>query len=343
MLPRGSFQQCIWALSAVLLLPAATQAQAEIDPPLFQLSTSDQVRASDEGALFLLLPSGAQGVALGRAMTALSSSESAFWNPAGLASLHGNRILLMRGEHVAGEATGFSGIWGRSEAGALGVSYQLLDVGTQDLTDDMGTVLGSITIRSHQAVLSGALRFGPRLRVGTNLKSLQFRVTCRGQCLDGNISATAYAMDLGAQSTPFSSLPLEMGLMIAHLGPKFRVANSEQADPLPTRIRIGAAYDVLDGLVDEELAMHLILEVEDRLRDPGNTSLFVGSEFLAGVADQVFVRGGYIFGNQNQTDGAALGFGVRYERFEFGIARSLARGGPSSGDEPIHLTLGLAF
>jgi len=341
--PSASLQGPALLLIVGLLIPAVASAQSSPDGPSFQLGTSDQVRASDEGALFLLLPSGAQGVALGRAMTALSSSESAFWNPAGLASLHGNRVILLRGEHVAGEATGFSGVWGRSEAGALGLSYQLLDVGTQDLTDDMGTVLGSITIRSHQAVLSGALRFGPRLRVGTNLKSLQFRVTCRGQCLDGNISATAYAMDLGVQSTPFRSLPLELGFMLAHLGPDFQVTNSEQADPLPSRIRIGAAYDVLTGLVDEDLGMHLVVEVEDRLRDLGNTSLFLGSEFLAGATDQVFVRGGYIFGNRNQTDGAALGFGVRYERFEFGIARSLARGGPSSGDEPIHLTLGLAF
>jgi hypothetical protein len=340
--PRAS----VIALAGLLLVPASLQAQVGLfgAPSLQTGATSaGQVEASDEGALFLLLPSGAQGVALGRAMTALSSSESAFWNPAGLANLYGNRVILVRGEHVVGESTGFSAVWGSRSAGALGVSYQLLDMGTLDSTDRDGQVVGSISIRSHQALLSGAIRTGPRLRLGVNLKSLQFRVACRGQCPDGNVSATAYAMDLGLQSRPLANRPLEVGIMLAHLGPDFRVADSDQSDPLPGRIRVGAAYDVLDGLLEEELGMYVIVEVEDRIRDPGNTSLFLGTEFLAGAADQFFVRGGYIFGNRNQTDGAALGIGVRYERFEFGIARSLARGGPQSSDEPIHLTLGLAF
>jgi len=43
--------------------------------------------SSDEGAPFLLLPVGADAVSLGRAVTALPGQESAFWNPAGLASL----------------------------------------------------------------------------------------------------------------------------------------------------------------------------------------------------------------------------------------------------------------
>ncbi len=50
-----------------------------------------------EGALFLLLPVGAEGVSLGRAMTAARSAESAFWNPAGLAGLTRTEFLVMRG------------------------------------------------------------------------------------------------------------------------------------------------------------------------------------------------------------------------------------------------------
>ncbi|MFW5905135.1 MAG: hypothetical protein ACOCUZ_02855, partial [bacterium] len=94
---------------------------------------------------------------------------------------------------------------------------------------------------------------------------------------------------------------------------------------------------------DEELVLDLILEVEDRMRGPGNTSVFFGGQFVAGTGDQIFLRGGYVVGNRNQTDGAAVGFGVRYERFEFGIARSLARGGPSSEEGPVHVSLGVVL
>lgn len=343
----------LWTMgvSLVLLLPFPSGAQAPDgtppNGPLAQSGFQTQPRASsaEEGALFLLLPSGAQGVALGRAMTAISSSESAFWNPAGLANLQESRLLLFRGEHLAGEATGFSAILSGDRRGALGISYQLLDVGTQDLTDPDRNVVGSISVRSHQALLSGGIKVGGRSRVGANVKSIQYRVSCRGQCPDGTVSATSYAVDLGVQSQPFRSIPLELGLMVAHLGGDFQVAQSEQADPLPARIRLGAAYDVLDAFVEENLSMRVLTEVEDRLWDPGTISLFLGTEFLAsaGAVDEVSVRGGYVFGNRNQTDGAGVGFGARYERFEFGIARSLARGGPTSGNEPVHFTLGFLF
>lgn len=329
-----------------LLVPALGLAQGlPVDPgatPPAQEAGS-QARTSDEGALFLLLPIGAQGVGLGRAMTALSSSESAFWNPAGLADLESSRLLVTHGEHVAGDATGISVILAGQEPGALGVSYQLLDVGTQDITDDDQNVLGTITIRSHQALLSGAIPLGTRIRVGANVKALQSRVSCRGQCSDPEVSATTYAADVGVQARPLVGRPLRVGVMLAHLGPRFQVENAEQADPLPARVRLGAAYDVLEGLVEDDMVMNVVIELEDRLRNPGNVSIFFGGEFVAGIQDQVFVRGGYIVGNRNQTDGAAVGFGVRYERFEFGIARSLARGGPVSGDEPVHVTLGVAL
>lgn len=291
----------------------------------------------EEGAPFLLLPYGAQGVAVGRAMTALSSSESAFWNPAGLAALDGRRLVLTRGEHLGADATGFSAVLTREGGAALGVSYQLLHWGTQDYTDADGNVLGAITPQDHQAILSGAVPIGNRLRVGANAKVVQSRTPCRGPCAELEIaeSATAYAVDLGAQLRPLATRPLEVGLMLAHLGTSF------QERRLPARVRVGVGYDVLHGLLEEDLVMNVVVEAEDRVRDLGNLSAYFGGELIAGAEDQVFIRGGYVLGDRPQTDGAALGFGVRYERFEFGFARSLARGGPTADDEPIHLTLGL--
>jgi hypothetical protein len=330
------------------LVPAGTLAQSVDSDQLTPATTqqgSSSAQSRTEGALFLLLPSGAQGVAVGRAMTARSSSESAFWNPAGLAGLESSRVLLFRGDHVAGEATGISALLAGAGRGSLALSYQLLDVGTQDLRDPDGQVVGSISVRSHLGLVSGGISIGSRIRTGVNLKSLQYRVTCRGQCPDGSVSATSYATDLGIQARPLRNQPLELGLMVAHLGSDFQVEGSQQADPLPTRIRLGAAYDILDAFAEEDLGMSIMFELEDRLRDPGQLSYLVGAEFFAeaGAIDQVSIRGGYIFGKRNQTDGAGLGFGVHYDRVEFGIARSLARSSLSSGDEPVHVTLGFTF
>jgi hypothetical protein len=334
---------CTALLVAAWALPmeaGARQVTGEHVAPALQ---QGEQRATNEGALFLLLPSGAQGVGLGRAMTAMSSSESAFWNPAGLARLSKSRVTVFRGEHLAGEATGFSAVHVRPGLGTFGISYELLDVGTQSLIDGSGNVLGSITVRNHQAIISGAMRVKGLLELGANVKLIQFRQSCRGQCIDSGISATSYAFDLGVQGRPLQSRPLTLGMMLAHLGPDFRVEDSQQADPLPARIRVAAGYELLEGWVEEDLTFTLIVEAEDRVRDLGDPSLYLGGEFLAGAVDQVFIRAGYILGDRHEIDGAAVGFGVRYERFELGIARSLARGGPAAASEPVHVTLGLSF
>lgn len=299
---------------------------------------------ASEGALFLLLPVGAEGVSSGRAMSAKSSQEAAFWNPAGLAEINRGRFLMYRGETLAGEATAISMLFTPESWGTFGLSYQLLDVGTQDLTDSEGMTLGSITIRSHLGILSFAAPITRRVSTGVNFKLVQFRVDCRGQCDNPGIAASTYAVDLGLQATPIDRIPLRLGAMIAHLGPKLQVVNAEQADPLPTRMRVSASYNVLEHFLEnEDFEFWTTVELEDRWRDPGSPSTYFGTEFSSGTADVVYVRAGYVVGRIDQPDGAAVGMGIRYERLELAVAKSLARPGLGGESEPIHVTLGILF
>ncbi len=333
-----------------VLLAVSVQAQQSTrTPPVLRadvgvVAAQEDGGPRDEGALFLLLPVGAQGVALGRAMTGLTTSEGAFWNPAGLARVGSSRFVLFRGEHVAGEATGFSAVMASPTLGALGISYGLLDFGTQATTDGSGNPVGSFTVRGHQGIFSGAAILSSQVTLGASFKLIQFSQRCRGQCPDGGISASSYAGDLGIQFRPYAGWPLHLGAMVAHVGPALTMDEVDQTESLPARYRIAAGYDApIALLMDEEISLRVFVEMEDRLRDPGTPSFYLGSEVTAGATDQLYLRGGYIFENRNQTDGAALGLGFRYERFEFGIARSLARGGPSPDQEPVHLSLGVSF
>ena len=305
--------------------------------------SSAESQGREEGGLFLLLPVGARAVGVARAMTAVSSSESGFWNPAGLAGVEGSRVVVYRGDHAAGTATGLSGLVPVGGRLTAGLSYGLLDSGTQDLTDGTGAVLGSITVRQHQAILSSALALSDRIAAGLNLKWVQFRQSCRGQCSDGGVRAETYATDFGLHLRHLWGQPIEIGLLVAHLGPNLRVKGVDRSERLPARVRFGAAYSVLRDVVEEELRLRFLVEVEDRLRDPGDPALLVGSEVAFGTDDQVSIRGGYVLGSHTQTDGAAIGLGLRYERFELAIARTLARGGPTLEQEPVHLTLGFVF
>ena len=334
-LPRLSLRSwLVGALSLGLLhVPGGARAQDGDPPP----------QATQEGALFLLLPVGAQAIGLARAMTALPSAEGAFWNPAGLAALDRSQVLVFHGNHLTGDGTGLSGLFARPGKGTLGVSYNLLDESGIDVTDETGLVVGSITVRGHQGILSAAVSAGDHLNVGMNGKIVSSGVSCRGQCPEGTGGSNTWAIDAGVQIRPLLDRPLFLGVMVAHVGPQLEERNTDRPEPLPSRIRVGASYNFVRDFLEVPVGLRILLELEDRLRDTADRSLHLASELTAGATDQVFIRGGFIFGNRNQTDGAAIGFGLRYERFEFGIARSVARGGPAFEQEPVHLTLGFLF
>jgi hypothetical protein len=275
-------------------------------------------------------------------MTSVRGSTSPFWNPSGVVGLPETRVSIVRGEHIAGTLTGASLLIRRDSELILGISYALLDSGDQDLTDDQGTVLGTISLRGHQGLFTAGVPLGSRVRAGANFRWIQFRQTCRGQCPDAGVIATAYAADVGTQFEPFRDRPLTVGVMVAHLGTPMRVRGSDQSNPLPARMRVGAAYLLSWEVAEEQVRLRLLTEIEDRLRDPGDPSVYLATEIEAGSEDRVYLRAGYIFGNRSQIDGAGIGIGFRYERFEFDLARSLARGGPAIEGEPVHITLGFA-
>ena len=301
-----------------------------------------EVAGAGEGALFLLLPVGAQGVGLGRAMTALPSEEGAFWNPAGLAEQTERRAMVYRGDQLAGEATALNVLVPWHRVGTFGLSYLLLDLGDQDLRDVFGDVLGSISVRNHVGIASFGTSFLGRIHVGINMKLVQFRVACRGRCPDLETTSSAYALDVGVQARPFARVPLRFGWMLAHAGTDFQILNEEQSDPLPTRVRFAVAYEVLHRFVDDGLMnLWVTVETEDRARDLGSPSLYMGLNFSA--ADLFFVRTGYVGGQLDQTDGAAVGVGFRFDRFDLNLAKSLTRSMVTGESQPIHVTLGVAF
>ena len=323
---------------------AITVCMSSLAAPL-----NGQEGSAGEGALFLLLPVGAQAVSLGRAMTAVSGQESAFWNPAGLVDVPRSRFVLFRGDQVAGTATAASLLVASPGTGTLGASYLLLDVGELDQTDEFGNVTGTISVRNHLGVISAASSPVPRLNIGLNFKIVQFRLSCRGDCQDAGSTATTYAFDVGVQGEPLARL--RVGAMVAHVGPKLQVLNVEQADPLPARFRVAASYDVLDVFTErDDFGGWVGLEVQDRLRDPGRPSLYLGTEFTAGQEDALSLRAGSVFSDlldelegSDPEDGARVGLGIRYERLDMSIAKSLAVSNITGETEPVHVTFSIGL
>lgn len=295
-----------------------------------------------EGALFLLLPVGAEGVSMGRAMTWVETPEASFWNPAGLAGIERSQALVFRGDHPVGDATAVSALFARPGLGTLGASYFLQDVGEIDQTDEFGNYTGRITIRNHLGIVSGATRLASRLDLGLSLKLVRFQFSCRGICANEGTTATTWAVDAGVQGRPVDRLRL--GAMVAHVGPDLQVLNAEQSDPLPSRIRVAAAYNVVAAITDaEELQGWLAFEIQDRLKALGTLSYYLGAELTAGQIDALSVRSGYVWSDLPSEDGGRVGLGLRYERFDLAIAKSLAVSPLPDETDAVHVTFSIGF
>ncbi len=330
---RGTATRTLVSVAALLVLLVV---------PSEAVQAQDDSGSASEGALFLLLPVGAEGVGMARAMTALSGPESVWWNPAGIVDVDRNSFLLFRSEDLSGEGTAASFLLHREGMGSAALSYLLFDLGDVELRDDQGNFLGTVSFRNHLGILSAGTTLPAGLDVGVNLKLIQSRVSCRGQCTDAGVTATTYAVDLGAQWSVLDHLVLAG--TVAHLGPDLQVFNEEQADPLPARLRLAAAYEVLHHWLERPgLAARVVLEVEDRLRDPGSPAQYIGTEIQAGVDPSLSLHAGYAFGSELAVDGAGVGVGLRYESFDLGISKSLTSTTLSGESEPVQITFGFVF
>ena len=299
-----------------------------------------QETGAEEGRSFSSFRSGRRGLAWPGNDRARHGG-GCVWNPAGLAQQGRRTVMVYRGAS-SGDATALSVLlpWGSGWAPSA-----LLPVARHRRIRLCATSsrqrAGRISVRNQAALVSYAAAFPGRIYAGINVKLVQFRIACRGQCPDLDTTSSAYAIDAGIQAEPFRRIPLRFGGMIAHAGTEFQVINEEQSDPLPTRVRFAVAYDVLRHLEEDGLALWLTLETEDRARDPGSPSLYTGLNLSA--ADLFYVRAGYVGGKLDQTNGASVGLGFRIDRFYLNLAKSLTRSAVTGASQPLHVTFGVAF
>lgn len=306
--------------------------------------------AEPEGAPFLLLPVGAQGIGSGRAMTAVASEEAAFWNPAGLAVQQERRLMIYSGGEHLYESTALNVLWPLSRLGTVGLSYYLLDLGETEIIDEFQNVRGKESHRNHLAIASfgAALPWG--VHAGVNAKVVQYRVGCRGDCQEKETTSSAYAWDVGLQAQPLPGVPLRVGWMLAHLGTRFQSRDADESEPLPARMRVGVAYETLGRLVEDGMmSLWLSVEAEDRVRALGSPSLHMGMSFLS--ADLVSVAIGYAHlrdgraqdpRNSDRASGATVGVGFSVDPFDLALSKYLGST-LTETSAPIHVSLGVSF
>lgn len=305
-----------------------------------QSSGGGGLTPATECCLVLLIPVGAQSVALGRATTSATTPDAVFGNPAGVAGLEGSHFVVHHSSMIT-QASAFSLLFTPSGVGTVGLSYELVDEEEIEQTDEQGRTIGAVTLRHHVLVGTFGTTLASWLSAGINYKFYQMRIGCRGTCEDLQIAATTHAVDVGIRIHPERIPGLRLGATASNMGFPLQVINAKQADPLPVRLRLGMAYEVLRHLQPvEDIELWWAVEVIENWNDRGAPTASVGVELAA--RDAVFLRAGYVPGEGLGT-GAAIGIGVHYDRITVSVSRSFASSLLETAEDPVQFSLGLRF
>jgi hypothetical protein len=324
------------ALIAVLSLAAH---------PADRLCAQDQPLNS--GALFLLFPVGAQSVGTGQTAAALDGrGEAVFLNPAGVGSLPTSEFGLHSARLAAGATNAVTAFFPRRGVGVFGAALYLVDYGDQDVNDSSGTTVARIAPRNFVLLATYATQLTGVFALGVSYKLIEFRVDCSGVCppLSGGQGVT-HGLDLGGQFSVGPDRALRVGVALRNVGFPLQVNNRDQADPLPTRLVVGAAYRVLlrpvpDAPDPERLDVRLAADVESPWRETGSPDLRLGMDI--GYHDLVRVRGGYAFLHQGLS-GPSVGVGVATGAIGVDLARMFLTGTDLIVANPTFLTFRVAF
>ena len=304
-------------------------------------SAGAQTAAATEGAVFLLLPVGARAVGTGQAVASDGGgSEAVWWNPAGLARLDSYEASIHHSQSLAATGDALSVILPFPVIGVVGFSANVLNFGEQEITDDItGETIGIQLLRAFVFAATYSTPVGEKVNAGITYKVVQFRNDCSGTCVNvDEVAATTSALDLGIQYDLAPRSPITVGAAIRNLGLRVQVNDSEQADPLPTRLHVGVGYRLppLEQLRDTEVRVSGDLVDQLRVRSPSGR---VGVELT--YQKRYSARAGYVL---EDGGGPAIGGGVATGGLIIDIARVMG-GDLFAGVDgaPIHVSLRYLF
>jgi hypothetical protein len=328
---------------------------------IFLLLINIALPQGESAVPFLLIAPGARAGGMGEGGVALANDATAiFWNPGGLAFQYDDPEVDTKGEislmHVKWlPQFNFSDLWydylaGRyyiDDIGMVGLSITYLNLGENVWTGQSADeILGKFDSFEYAITGSYATKIKANLGVGFNLKFIYSMlkpdwVSVGLETLNG--IGKGFAVDIGVLWIPayeFLNNKLRVGVNLSNFGDKITYANASQADPLPTNLKIGFAYKLLD---DEFNRINLIYDTNRLLvyRDSTSSdgvfeSVFysawvkgslssrlrkfnhsIGMEYWYG--NLIALRAGYFYEDKDYGDRKFLTFGAGIKYSIFGI------------------------
>lgn len=310
-------------------------------PALVPALADAQRPVATEGALDLVLPTGARAVALGQATMGLDGTTESVWgNPSGLARMRGTTAAIHHSQSIGGTADAVAVVAHSKVLGSFGVSASLRDFGASVSADDGGAEGGTILSRSliYAATYAASV---DRLNVGLSYKMLQWRVDCSGPCTGENgILAQTSALDAGAQFSLDPFVPVRVGASVRNVGLPMQVNDEPQSDELPSRLQAGLEVRVpgVDAMVGgTELRVSADMVSDLRHIDPAPR---LGAELA--WQRRFHIRGGYASRDAG-FGGPSVGVGYEGSNLAIDFARLFDEVSSMVGADPTYLSVRYRF
>lgn len=204
--------------------------------------------------LYLKIAPGARPTGMGEAYVAIADDATAtWWNPGGLGFQRGKEFTMMYVRwlpqfNLSDLYYAFiSGVYEVPEWGTFGGNIIFLNLGETERrgpnNEDQGT------FSSYEIAVTGAYgaEINPYFSMGVALKLAYSSLSPQGAGEEaGSGTATAVAVDVGVLYKAHFLSGLSFGANLSNMGPKVSYIDRSQADPLPTNLKAGFAYRIID-------------------------------------------------------------------------------------------------
>ena len=206
---------------------------------------------SEAGAIFLLISPGARAGGMGEAQVAVANDAYAsYWNPAGLAFQTGSELAFMHvnwlpnlADDLYYEFLGFRKQY--ENLGSIGGHLIYLNLGEQVRMDEFAQYQGKFTSYMTAAALSYSSKLSPTSSFGMNAKiSYQHLVEIATGSEKGKGTSIDFGFDLGYMNKSWLTPRMDLGITMTNIGPKVSFIDPDQADPQPTNLTLGLAYEI---------------------------------------------------------------------------------------------------
>ena len=326
---------------------------------ILTLIVSDKIfaQAGQTAVPFLLIGPNSRNAGMAETGAGLVNDASAmYWNPAGLGFQDGIDVNITHSPWLPG--LGLSDLFydylsGKYHVkklkGTLGMSVTYLNIGEIIQTDEFGNQTGSYKAFDMAAAIGYGTKVTRDLGVGVVVRFIYSKLEGAVKVGNEQGSGIAYDMsfDISALYRPtktklkFLNDRFGVGLNFSNIGPKVTYVDANQADPLPSNVRLGLAYDVVKTdfnnlTLTADFNKLIVHRNDDGTSDPLYKALFstwkigfsnalatvqtsVGAEYWYGNPKLIGLRGGYFYEDPNNGNRRffTLGAGLRYSLYGF--------------------------